>query len=145
MKKYLLMGCAVAMAMMTGCQTAPYKPYARDVKKKAQQGGVVALKPEHQDEDRKKAEEMMAKTCTPLAFKIVDEGEVVVGQETKTKGNTSYNQGSEGESMGSLFGMKVMSGKKDPSQSSESASSTVQLKEWQINYACEKAQSRASR
>ncbi|MNJ96746.1 hypothetical protein D3C87_144770 [compost metagenome] len=141
----LVLTATLITAMMSGCVTIPYKPYARDVKKKAQQGGVVALKVEHRDEDRAKAQEMMARTCTPYPVKVQEEGEVVVGQETKTKGNTSYNQGAEGEKVGSLFGMPLVSGQKDPSQSVESASSTVQLKEWQIMYECEKNTRKASR
>jgi hypothetical protein len=141
-KNVFLMAILVAMS---GCVTMPYQPYARDVKKKTQQGGIVALKVEHRDEDRAKAQDMMTKTCSPMPVKVLEEGEVVVGQETKTKGNTSFNQGKEGEQVGSLFGVPLVSGQKDPSQSTESSSSTVQIKEWQISYECEKTTRKASR
>lgn len=130
---------------VVGCVSIPYQPYARDVKKKGQQGGVVALKLEHRDEDRAKAQSMMERTCQPLTVKVIEEGEVVVGQETKVKGNTSYNEGSKGEKVGDLFGMALISGKKAPGQESESSSSTVQLKEWQITYECEKISKKAAR
>ncbi|WP_413587090.1 hypothetical protein [Bdellovibrio sp. HCB274] len=135
---------AVSVSLV-GCVTMPYQPYARDVKKKGQSGGVVAMKLDHRDEDRAKAQSMMARTCQPYTVKVLEEGEVVVGQETTTKGNTSYNEGAKGSQVGNLFGIPVISGQKDPSQATETASSTTQIKEWQINYECEKTSKRASR
>jgi hypothetical protein len=133
------------LLVAVGCVTIPYQPYARDVKKKGQQGGVVALKLDHRDEDRIKAQTMMDRTCQPLAVKILEEGEIVVGQETKSSGNTSFNEGQKGQKVGNLFGMPVTSGGKDPSQQVESSTSTTQLKEWQITYECEKQTRRAAR
>lgn len=137
--------CLTALLMASGCVTIPYKPYARDVKKKAQQGGIVALKVEHRDEDRAKAQEMMERTCQPTAVKVLEEGEVVVGQETKVKGSTSFEEGKQGEKVGDLFGIPLVSGSKAPGQETESSSSTLQIKEWQISYECEKAGKKAAR
>ncbi|MNT49851.1 hypothetical protein D3C72_1867280 [compost metagenome] len=134
-----------ALLMAAGCVSMPYQPYARDVKKKGQQGGIIALKLDHRDEDRIKAQGMMDRTCQPLAVKVLEEGEVVVGQETKSSGNTSFNDGNKSQKVGDLFGMPVMSGGKDPSQQVESSTSTTQIKEWQINYECAKTNKRASR
>lgn len=134
-----------AIFLTAGCVSMPYQPYARDIKKKAQQGGIVALKIDYRDEDRSKAQSMMERTCQPLLVKVLEEEEVVVGQETKVKGNTSYSDGNKGEKVGDLFGMPLMSGKKDPNQVTESSASTVQLKEWQISYECDKVGKKAAR
>lgn len=118
------------------CQTVPYQPYARDVKKKPAQNGVIALKAEHRDEDRTKATAMMSQNCGELPVKILEEGEVVIGQEQTTNSNTSKNAGESSSQVGSLFGIPVMSGGRDPSENTNSKVSTSQLKEWQISYEC---------
>lgn len=124
------------IAAITSCQTMPYQPYARDVKKKPQTSGTIALKPEHRDEDRAKADSMMKSNCGNASVRVLEEGEVVIGQESTTKANTAQHKGEESEQMGSFFGMPVMSGGKDPSQSTTAKVSTTQVKEWQINYEC---------
>ena len=43
---------AFSILVMAGCQTMPYQPYAREVKRQPGNGGEIALKQEHRDEDR---------------------------------------------------------------------------------------------
>jgi hypothetical protein len=76
---------AGAIVFLSACQTMPYQPYARNVKVEPQAGGVVALKLEHQDEDRAKAQSMMANNCAGNAVKVLEEGETVIGTETSSK------------------------------------------------------------
>lgn len=133
MKK--LMALAV-FAALSACQTMPYQPYARDVKKKPNQNGVIALRLEHRDEDRAKAQMMMESNCRPSPVKVLEEGEVVIGQESTTNSNTSKNAGEASQSMGSLFGIPLTSGGKDPSETTSAKVSTTNVKEWQISYEC---------
>lgn len=133
----------VAASFMSACQTMPYQPYARDVKKKPQQGGVIALKTEHRAEDRAKADEMMKMTCRE-GFQVTEEGEVVVGQETRSKTNTDNREAEKGHTVGSLFGIPVTSGGRAGGTEQDSVSSTVAVKEWQIQYECDKPASAAS-
>jgi len=131
----------ISSLFLTACQTMPYQPYARDVKKKPAQSGIIALKPEHRDEDRNKAQSMMQSNCGTLPVKVLEEGEVVVGQESTTDSNTTKNQGEKSSQVGSLFGLPLMSSGKDPSESTTAKVSTTQLKEWQISYECESKKS----
>jgi hypothetical protein len=110
----------------------PYQPYARNVKVEPQSGGVVALKLEHQDEDRAKAQSMMANNCGGQAVKVLEEGETVIGTETSSK--ETNEAGSNGTQVGSLFGIPVTSGAKEASKNT--ATVTTNKKEWQIRYKC---------
>ena len=134
MKKILLLFAAIVI--VSSCQTLPYQPYARDVKKKPAQNGIIALKAEHRDEDRAKATVMMQSNCGPTPVKVLEEGEVVIGQESTTNSTTSKNAGESSVSMGSFLGLPLTSGGKDPSDSTSGKVSTSQLKEWQISYEC---------
>jgi len=125
---------ALAFLGIVGCQTMPYQPYARDVKKKPQAGGVIALHTEHRDEDRAKATQMMSSNCGSSEVKVLEEGEVVVGQSTNTNANQNSNYGNK-QQVGTLFGLPVTSGS-DASTNTNSTATTTQLKEWQINYEC---------
>jgi hypothetical protein len=125
----------IAIAI-SACQTMPYQPYARDVKKKPGMNGIIALKPEHREEDRQKATTMMQSNCGANQVKVIEEGEVVIGQESTTNSNTSKNSGESSQQVGSFFGLPVMSGGKDPSESTSAKVSTTAVKEWQINYEC---------
>ena len=58
-----------------------YKPSARNVKK-SKEGGIIALKTEHREEDQKLAKTMMENTCKPRKAIIAEEGEVVIGTIT---------------------------------------------------------------
>lgn len=130
---------AVAMFAVTACQTVPYQPYAREVKRQPGNGGEIALKAEHRDEDRAKATNLMASNCGTAAVNITEEGEVVVGQTTATSGRESYDQGSSGTKVGSLFGVPVMSGARDSGTNTSTTATTTALKEWNIKYTCAKA------
>lgn len=141
MKKKLASLTALA-ALYAGCQAAPYVPYARDVKKRPQQGGVIALKSEHRDEDRMKADRMMSTNCTNQNVKILEEGEVAIGQTTTGSAQESHQKGTDGTQVGSLFGIPVVSGQQDPSKSTASSSTTTNLTEWQISYECQNKKSR---
>lgn len=127
---------ALLSGLYVGCQAMPYVPYARDVKRKPQQGGVVAMKTEHRDEDRTKAEKMMSSNCNNQNVKILEEGEVAVGQTTSGSAQQTTQKGSEGTTMGNLFGIPVISGQQDPSMSTANSSTTMNVSEWQINYEC---------
>lgn len=129
MKMWTAIGGIVFLA---GCQTMPYKPYARNVKMEPESGGIVALKLEHQDEDRQKAQSMMAQNCAGQAVKVLEEGEQVIGTETSSK--ETNEAGSQGTQVGSLFGIPVTSGAKEASKNT--ATTTVNKKEWQIRYKC---------
>jgi hypothetical protein len=118
-KKFLGLIAAGGVVFLSGCQTMPYQPYARNVKVEPQSGGVVALKLEHQDEDRAKAQSMMANNCGGQAVKVLEE---------------ANDAGSNGTRVGSLFGIPVTSGAKEASKNT--ATVTTNKKEWQIRYKC---------
>ncbi len=128
---YLILVLGIA-----ACQAVPYQPYARDVKKKPASNGVIALKPEHREEDRNKAMMMMNSNCGPNPVRILEEGEVVIGQESTTNSNTTKNAGESSTQVGTLFGIPMMSGGKDPSENTSAKVSTSAIKEWQISYEC---------
>lgn len=130
------------LGAVVGCQTVPYKPYARKVKIKPRQGGVVALKLNHRQEDRIYAEQIMSRTCGTNPFDVLEEGEVVIG--TETQATKTHRQGQSGRQVGSLFGIPVSTSSSDPQTSTNST--TTQKKEWQINYKCKNvARSKKSR
>jgi hypothetical protein len=128
--------CALAAALLSSCATVPYQGQARDVKKKPNEGGVVAVPVDPKPEDRAKAEEHMRSNCAERPFKILDEGEVTIGQKTNAVAD-EYHHASTQQSA-SLFGIGINSG--DPARKNiQSQSSTQDIKEWQISYACDKA------
>lgn len=122
--------------IISSCQTMPYRPYAREVKKKPKQNGVIALKPNYNEEDKNKAMMLMQSNCAPQTYNILEEGETVIGQEAVTNSNTSKNSGSPSAQVGSLFGIPVRSGGEDPSEKTSSTVTTNHVKEWQIVYEC---------
>lgn len=126
----------VTLVFCSSCQMMQYQPYAKDVKKKPTQGGIVAMRSNYRDEDRAKAESMMQRNCSPIRYTVLEEGEVVIGQSTATTGNESYSAGSDGKEVGSFLGMPVVAGAKDPSKSLNSSSTVTNLTEWQIQYKC---------
>jgi hypothetical protein len=123
--------------LMAACQSLPYQPYARNVKKKTQQGGVIALKLEHRNEDLALAQQLMKSNCAEKKIKITEEGEVAIGEKTTAKADQSYDSGSQKTKIGNLFGLPVMSGGRDPSTQSSTEASVTQIKEWQMSYECE--------
>ena len=119
------------LTMLTSCAGMfEYRPYARNVKKKPGKSGVIALELNHRAEDRTLATTMMHENCGAKKAVVTDEGEVVIG--TVTNSTKKSTEGGE-TSMGSFFGLPVTSSSADTENSS---STTVQKKEWQINYLC---------
>ncbi len=119
---------------MVGCQTVPYQGQARDIKRRPNADGVIGIPLNFRDEDRAKAEVKMKGNCNPSAFQVLEEGEVVVGQETKTSGKETDRASSE-KKVGSLFGLPLMSGEAG-GKNTESSQVTTSVKEWQISYKC---------
>jgi hypothetical protein len=107
-----------------------YRPYARNVKKKPGKSGVVALRLEHRKEDRDLAKTMMQENCSNQKVKVTDEGEVVIG--TITNSSKKSREGSSTQ-VASLFGLPINSSSPG---SETSNSTTMQKKEWQLQYLC---------
>lgn len=124
------------VSLLTACQTVPYEGRAREVKRKPQQEGIIALDTNHRSEDRTKADEKMKSNCAPYAVNVLEEGEVVTGQTT-TGNSSETNQASSQRKVGTLFGLPLTSGS-PASKDTATTSTTTSLKEWQISYACEK-------
>lgn len=127
------------LLVLAGCQTMPYQPYAREVKRMPGNGGEIALREEHRDEDRAKAQAMMNSNCGASTVKVLEEGEVVVGQTTNSSATQTHNAGSQGTQVGTLFGIPVTSGSREASNNTATTATTTALKEWNIKYNCEKA------
>ena len=136
MTKLMRFAVLLPLLALGACQTMPYQPYAREVKKKPGTGGLIALKTEHRDEDRAKAQSMMEANCGSKAVKIAEEGEVVVGQTTSSTAKETNQAGTQGSQVGSFFGMPITSGGSDPSKNTSSSATTTALKEWEITYEC---------
>jgi hypothetical protein len=107
-----------------------YVPEARNVKKQPQIGGIIALNLDNRAEDRELADSMMQKNCGAKKVSVLEEGEVVIG--TVTTSSTETEKANKHKT-GKLFGMDVMSGHDGRE---DTASETVQKKEWQISYRC---------
>lgn len=136
MKLTQLLAVSAALTMtLVGCQTVPYEGQAREVKRKPQQEGVIALPSSPRTEDRAKAEVAMKSNCSPFPAKINEEGEVVVGQEVKSTASENDRQASK-TNIGSLFGIPLTSGT-EAGKDTHSSSTTTSIKEWQISYTCE--------
>lgn len=128
--------------LLSGCQTVPYQGVARDVKKKPMEGGIVAVPLDPRAEDRTKAEEKMKQTCNGN-YKVLEEGEVVVGQKTNSNSRETKRDRDQTQ-VGSIFGLPVMAGDAG-GKDSNMESTTSQVKEWQISYNCEKSGVKATR
>lgn len=131
------------MLSLTACQTVPYEGQAREVKRKPQTEGVIALTPNFRNEDRNKADEKMKSNCAPFLPVVLEEGEVVTGQAT-TSNASETNQASTQKKVGSLFGIPLASGS-PASKDTTTTSTTTALKEWQISYSCDKKSASAKR
>jgi hypothetical protein len=113
------------------CATMPYEPYAREVKKKPSDGGVIALHANYRPEDRSKADLMMQSNCAGGTVKVTEEGEVVVGEKTDATAKKTYESADSGWKWGA-----VKFGSASPSDNTQTSSQTTQLKEWHISYSC---------
>ncbi len=135
MRNLFNLSVLVAVAgIMISCQTMPYQGVAREVKRKPNEGGVIALTSEHRPEDRMKADEKMKSNCGASTIKVLEEGEIAVGQTTTSNASEAYRPSSQ-KKVGSLFGMPLVSGQGAGTDTSTS-STVTQLKEWQISYEC---------
>jgi hypothetical protein len=130
MKNSLFMFVLAALTL-SACQTV-YVPKAREVKKKPNANGVIALPAEYRPEDRQKADELMKQNCGS-GFNVTDEGEVVVGQ--KTSGTNSSTNRDDSRSTGTLFGIPMVTGA-NAGVDQRNESTVTSLKEWQIVYDC---------
>lgn len=130
MKNVMLVTLVLTLA---SCAAVPYKPYAREAKKKPGSEGVIALKLDHVPEDRLLAENLMGKNCGANQVEILEEGEVVVGSSSTSSTNSRGEKGYNTISFGSLKGISM-----SPTDYSNSETTTKisQEKEWQINYRC---------
>lgn len=138
MKKISIVTLALPILVLAGCQTMPYQPYAREVKRMPGNGGEIALKTGHRDEDRAKAQTMMMSNCGSSPMKVLEEGEVVVGQTTNSNAQQTHDAGITGTNIGTFLGMPVTSGGREASNNTSSSATTTALKEWNIKYECEK-------
>lgn len=131
MKKLATLICTLALS---ACATMPYEPYAREVKKKPRDGGVIALRTEHRPEDRARADFLMSANCGDSSVNVAEEGEVVVGEKTNTSAN-KYQE-TQPESGFRIGGIAFASGATRPGENTNVESQTSQLKEWHISYQC---------
>jgi hypothetical protein len=138
MTKIALFFVALPLLALVGCQTMPYQPYAREVKRMPGNGGEIALKTEHRDEDRSKAQSLMTSNCGVSPVKVIEEGEVVVGQTTNSNASQTHNAGSSGTPVGTFLGMPITSGGHQASNDTATSATTTALKEWNIKYECDK-------
>lgn len=129
-----LLGLVVVTVLLSSCATAPYQPYAREVKKRPAEGGTLALRTNYRPEDRTKADQMMAANCgTEAIVKVSEEGEVAAGQKTTTNSDTAQKK----EEAFSLGGIKFFNANSnDNSTNTQSVSQVEVVKEWQIQYNC---------
>ena len=130
--KLLLVPLFAIILFSVSCATLPYEPYAREVKKRPSDGGTIALNGVHRPEDRARAEMLMKSNCGTSETKVVEEGEVVVGEKTDAtahKSASTYND--------NAFKIGAMSfGNSRPSDKTDTTTHTTQLKEWHISYQC---------
>lgn len=133
-KSLQVLGSLGLVILFTGCQTMPYQGVARDIKRKPSVEGVVAIPLNFRDEDRSKAEQKMASNCGAGQYKVLEEGEVAIGQKTDSSGKETDRKSTQTQ-VGSLFGIPLTSGDAG-GKNSESSQTTTQIKEWQIAYKC---------
>lgn len=127
-QKCLIAFITVISLWVVGCAMAPY---AREVKKKPSDSGTIALNVSHSAEDRAQADLLMRTNCGSKEFKILEEGEAVVGQRTSTNASASQTERVKGKSWG---GFTI--GSSAPTTEVSSSSVTSDVKEWQIRYEC---------
>jgi hypothetical protein len=130
---FRILGFAALLAVVS-CATQPYKPYAREIKKKPGVEGTVALKPEYVEEDRTYADTVMARNCGTKPVNVLEEGEVQVGTSTSSNTKAHDEKVANGFNIGS--GFKLLSGGTTDVKNTEKQSTTVAVKEWHIVYNC---------
>ena len=128
MRRSIFASAVAYCLIMSGCVSMPYEPYARQVKNAPGKGGVIAMHLGYKPEDKQRALGMMADNCGSKKPEVTEEGEVVVGQTTKTNDNHYYNGNQNQDRSGFFFAQ--------PTAQTASQSSVVQDKEWQLTYKC---------
>jgi hypothetical protein len=108
----------------------PIPPYAREAKRKPQAGGIIALHQSPTVDDRKLADTMMTSNCGTVAVKVLEEGEVDIGE--RTQGTAQKLKGEEGKS---FLGIIPIKAEKPPETKTDST--MLRVKEWQIVYECQ--------
>ena len=119
--------------LTVGCATAPYQPYAREVKRTPSVGGIIALHDTHVDEDRIKADTLMHSNCGSKTVDVQEEGEVVTGTQTDAKAKRTNEKENQG---GFTLGMFQMGGHDQDAEKTATQATVTSLKEWQIAYRC---------
>ncbi|MGE3756124.1 MAG: hypothetical protein AB7H97_00115 [Pseudobdellovibrionaceae bacterium] len=132
--KLLRMITIAGLCFATACQTIPYQGQARETKKRPGVNGVLALPNNPRAEDRTKAEQTMRSNCAPRSYKVVEEGEIVVGQNTVSDSSATNREKNEHQ-VGKLFGVPVVAGDAGGTDTSV-RTKTEAIKEWQIAYEC---------
>jgi hypothetical protein len=122
-KGLFLLGLAVIVAGV-GCS---HVPYAREVKKKPSDSGIIALHTNPTPEDRAKADSIMQMNCAGKEVKVTEEGEVTVGTKTLSSGSSAMGNPNENGFL------TLGSG---PAVNTYGNSETSAVKEWQISYEC---------
>lgn len=128
-----LIGLAALLSFVS-CATQPYKPYAREIKKKPGIEGSIALKPEYVPEDRTYADTLMAKNCGTNPINVLEEGEVQVGSTTSSNSKAQDEKVKNGFDIGG--GFKMLTGGSTDVKNTEKVATTVAVKEWHITYNC---------
>ena len=127
-----LIGLAALLSFVS-CATQPYKPYAREIKKKPGVEGAIALKPEYVPEDRTYADTLMAKNCGTNPVNVLEEGEQQVGTTTSTNAQARDEKEANGFNLG---GFKMLTGGSTDVKNTNKTSTSVAIKEWHISYNC---------
>src|SRR5687767_1725993 len=124
----------VTLLSFVSCATQPYKPYAREIKKKPGIEGTIALRPEYVPEDRTYADTVMAKNCGISPITVLEEGEVQIGSTTSSNTKAHDEKVANGFDMGG--GFKYLTGGAKDVKNTEKSSTTMAVKEWHIVYNC---------
>jgi hypothetical protein len=130
---FRILGFAALLSVVS-CATQPYRPYAREIKKKPGVEGTIALKPEYVPEDRTYADSVMAKNCGTNPINVLEEGEVQVGTSTSSTSKAHDEKVANGFDIGG--GFKMLTGGNTDVKNTEKQSTVVALKEWHIVYNC---------
>jgi hypothetical protein len=121
---------SIVLLVLAGCAVAPPpQAYAREVKRKPQSSGVIALHQAPTPGDRQLADSMMKSNCGGSPVKVLEEGEVDIGEHAEAESHKEKGQKEE-----KWFGIIPVKDEK-PDQN-KTSTNTIKLKEWQIVYEC---------
>lgn len=107
--------------VFTSCATA------RVVQSRPEIGGVVAIAPRDNPDARSKGKLLMADICGRKKYRIVEEGETIVG--SKTSGSATQSEGSK---------RMLFSSKRRPTTETEMNAETSNVTEWRLKFVCAK-------